>query len=158
MENLNKPPVQYEKPKSKKKIILIFLFVVGIIISAYIISMQNIKKIGQNKIDPIINTFIANVASNNEQGEYEMYSSEVKKDFSLEDLKNTPEKIKSSFDDIKSVKATEYSLLDDRGQKYFTYTGIVLYNDGAKRSLRVELIYENNNWKIKTFKFSIKTY
>lgn len=157
MENLNKSPMQNDKLKSRKRIILILL-VIGIMVSAYFITMQNVTKLGKNKIDPIVNQFIANVSSGNEQGEYEMYSNEVKKGYSLEDLRNTPEEIKSNFNDIKTIKATKYDLLDDRGQKFFNYTGLVTYNNNTRKMVRVVLIYENSNWKINSVEFSKETY
>lgn len=157
MENLNKSPMQNDKLKSRKRIILILL-VIGIMVSAYFITMQNVTKLGKNKIDPIVNQFIANVSSGNEQGEYEMYSNEVKKGYSLEDLRNTPAEIKSNFNEIKTIKATKYDLLDDGRQKFFTYTGLITYNNNTKKMVRVVLIYENSNWKINSIEFSKETY
>lgn len=157
MENLNKPPMQNNGLKSKKIVILILL-VIGIMISASLITMQNVTKIGQDKIGPIVNTFFAYASSGDELGEYEMYSSEVKKGFSLEDLRNTPTEIKSNFNDIKTIKATKYDLLDDRGQKFFTYTGLITYNNNTRKMVRVVLVYENSNWKINSINFSKETY
>ena len=146
------PDIQPEKPKSKTKIIIIIVAIVGtlLLLGAGVVGFlifQGVKD--SSLVQQKVTSFLQYVSSSDLESAYKLTSDEFKQSTTFEDFNSETSLYKSQYSDFQKLDQTGFFIEAESGRPTtYKYSGTITYTEGDKGEVEAILIKEDGEYKL----------
>lgn len=144
--------IQSEKPRSKTKIIIIIVAVIGalLLLGAGVLGFlifQGVKDSSQ--VQQKVTSFLQYVSDSDLESAYKLTSDEFKQSTTFEDFNSETSLYKSQYSDFQKLDQTGFFIEAESGRPTtYKYSGTITYTEGDEGEVEAILIKEDGEYKI----------
>ncbi|MBM3250892.1 MAG: hypothetical protein FJZ07_01490 [Candidatus Nealsonbacteria bacterium] len=149
-------PVQFQKPKSKLKKVLIVIGVIILLVAVLFgyFMFQGVKE--GPIVERQVTLFLQYISDNNFEAAYDLTSSTLQNVQTFDEFKKVFSMLEAHYSGFNSQRKTGFKIEQMVGKPtLYHYSGLIEYTDGDQGNVRATLVKENDEWKIQTIHVNI---